>query len=88
MSKVGRISLFQAFTSSSLVMRVFRGSHEPAEPQTVGPSPTRTVSKEVTSPDHRRHGDGADGPRLHSPPNRALIAIAMADDALFFRGKL
>ena len=69
MSKVGRISLFQAFTSSGLGMRFFRGSDEPAEPQTAGQPAVRT------------------GPRLQAP-NRALITIAMADDALFFRGTL
>ena len=69
MSKLGRISLFQAFTSSGLGMRLFRGFEESAEPQTAGQPAART------------------GPRVQAP-NRVLMTIAMADDALFFRGKL
>jgi hypothetical protein len=87
MSRLGRVTLFQAFTSSGLGMLLFRGLHDPAETKAAGQSAARTVSEAVTVPDHRRRRDAADGSRLQAP-NRALISIAMADNALFFRGGL
>ncbi len=89
MSKTGRISFFRAFTSSGSGQKTFRGFHRPEDPDTVGTSPARTVSKEKNARDHCRRNDMAEGSWLHAFHGLIMaMAIANADEGQFFRGGL
>ena len=87
MSKTGRISFFRAFTSSGSGLKTFRGFHRPQDPDTVGKSPARTVSKEKNDRDHYRRSDNAQGSWLHAFHGLIMtMAMANADEGQFFRG--
>jgi hypothetical protein len=87
MSNARRDSFIEAFTSSGLGMRIFGGYRTHGETRRVDRSPAPAAAEEGAVSDRRGRGNGADEPGLHAP-KPVVIAIAMADDSLFFRGRL
>ena len=87
MSNARRASFIEAFTSSGLGMRIFGGYRAHDERHRIARSPAQPVAEEGAASDRRSRGNDADEPRLHAP-KKVVVAIAMADDGLFFRGRL
>ena len=87
MSNARRASFIEAFTSSGLGMRIFGGYRAHGETRRVAESPASAAAEEGAVSDRRGRGNVPDEPPPHAA-KPVVIAIAMADDGLFFRGGL